>query len=151
MHWVMKLRNRLPHLAILGCLFAKTLPVQSQSVVPAQNLHAATGSRSMPKGVNTIVLPSPLSDPIEPFNRAVWNFNAGLMSSVIKPASKGYRFVVPKPVRQGIGNAGRNLTTPVRFINELLQCDWQAFQDETKRCFFNTVFGFGGIFDVATR
>jgi ABC-type transporter lipoprotein component MlaA/pimeloyl-ACP methyl ester carboxylesterase len=147
----MKLRIRFPHLAILVYLVASTLQAQSQSVVPVQSFPATTVSLSMPKGVNTIVLPSPLSDPIEPFNRGVWDFNVGLMRSVIKPASKGYRFMVPKPIRQGIGNAGRNLTFPVRFINEGFQGDWPAIQDETKGCFLNTVIGFGGIFDVAAR
>jgi ABC-type transporter lipoprotein component MlaA/pimeloyl-ACP methyl ester carboxylesterase len=104
-----------------------------------------------PPATNAVVLPEPLRDPIEPVNRAIWGFNKGLMKSVIKPASKGYRTVVPKPVRLGIGNAGRNLTTPVRLLNELLQGNWQELHDETKRLFYNTIFGLGGLFDVATR
>ena len=41
-------------------------------------------------------------------------------------------------------------TTPGRLLNDLLQGDWQALHDETKRLFYNTIFGLGGIFDVAT-
>jgi ABC-type transporter lipoprotein component MlaA/pimeloyl-ACP methyl ester carboxylesterase len=143
----MKLHCRLPYLVTLACLVGNGLWAQSTSVVPT-NLPPAAYS---PVTTNTIVLPPPLRDPIEPFNRAVWAFNKGLMTSVIKPASKGYRFAVPKPVRQGIGNAGRNLTFPGRFINEFLQGNWKEVGDETERCLCNTIFGIGGFYDVATR
>src|SRR5712691_3466646 len=61
---------------------------------------------------DSIVLPTGFNDPIEPFNRAMWGFNKGFMTSVVRPASKVYRRVVVKPVRTGIGNMGRNLTFP---------------------------------------
>ena len=53
-----------------------------------------------------VVLPPSVPDPIEPFHRAMWAFNKGLMTDVIKPTSRVYRFVVVKPVRTGIGNFG---------------------------------------------
>jgi ABC-type transporter lipoprotein component MlaA/pimeloyl-ACP methyl ester carboxylesterase len=144
----MKPKYYLTYFTVLAALLVNTL--RAQSVSSTTNLQILSPT---PKVfiTNAIVLPSPLSDPIEPFNRGVWNFNTGLMRTVIKPASRGYRFIVPKPVRQGIGNAGRNLTFPVRFINDAFQGDWLALQDEFHGCFLNTVFGFGGIFDVAAR
>jgi ABC-type transporter lipoprotein component MlaA len=148
----MKHKYRLPYFVVLACLIVNTLRAQSMATTPANPPPAVTvtTTTNLPT-TSTIVLPQPLRDPIEPFNRAVWSFNKGLMTSVIKPVSTGYRFVVPKPVRKGIGNAGRNLTFPVRFINDLLQGDWRALHDETKRCVYNTIFGLGGLFDVATR
>jgi len=143
----MKLQSSLQYLTVLASLVVNSLWAQSTSVAPTSQ-PLVTYS---PATTNTIVLPPPLRDPIEPFNRAVWGFNKGLMTSVIKPASRGYRFVVPKPVRQGIGNAGRNLTFPGRFINEFLQGNWKAVGDETERCLCNTIFGIGSFFDVATR
>src|SRR5580704_3644878 len=104
----MKLQSCLSPLVTLACLVGNSVWAQSTSVIPTSQ-PLVNNSTVM---TNTIVLPPPLRDPIEPFNRAVWGFNKGLMTSVIKPASKGYRLVVPKPVRQGIGNAGRNLTFP---------------------------------------
>jgi hypothetical protein len=68
-----------------------------------------------------VFLPPSVPDPLEPFNRLMWDFNVGLMTDVIKPTSEIYRFVVVKPVRTGIGNFGRNLTYPGRLINNLLQ------------------------------
>jgi phospholipid-binding lipoprotein MlaA len=95
-------------------------------------------------------MPQPLADPIEPFNRAIWSFNKGVIT-VIRPPAKAYRMVVPRPVRKSVGNVGRNFLFPCRFINELLQGNWSAAGDETARCVCNTIFGIGGIFDVATR
>src|ERR1039457_4364045 len=46
-----------------------------------------------------IVLPKSVPDPLEPVNRVMWDFNVGLMTGVIKPTSRAYRFVVAKPVR----------------------------------------------------
>ena len=99
---------------------------------------------------DTVVLPESVPDPIEPFNRAMWSFNKGLMTDVIKPTSKIYRLVVVKPARTGIGNFGRNLTYPGRLINNLLQGKWSGARDETYRFLDNSTIGVAGLFDVAT-
>jgi ABC-type transporter lipoprotein component MlaA/pimeloyl-ACP methyl ester carboxylesterase len=81
----------------------------------------------------------------------MWGFNKGLMTDVIKPTSKVYRFVVVKPVRTGIGNFGRNLTYPGRLINNLLQGKWRGARDESYRFVCNTTVGIAGFFDPATK
>ena len=98
-----------------------------------------------------VVLPPSVPDPIEPFNRAMWAFNVGLMTDVIKPTSKVYRFVVAKPIRTGIGNFGRNLTYPGRLINNLLQGKWIGARDETYRFVCNSTAGVAGFWDVGTK
>ena len=87
----------------------------------ANRPEAAVGTTN-PSTAETFVLPKSVPDPIEPLNRVMWAFNKGLMTGVIKPTSKVYRFVVVKPVRTGIGNFGRNVTYPGRLINNLM-CD----------------------------
>ena len=99
----------------------------------------------------TVVLPKSVPDPIEPFNRVMWGFNKALMTGVIKPSSRVYRFVVVKPVRTGIGNFGRNLTYPGRLINNLLQGKWSGARDESYRFVCNTTVGVAGCFDPATK
>ncbi|MEY2428889.1 MAG: phospholipid-binding lipoprotein MlaA [Verrucomicrobiota bacterium] len=101
--------------------------------------------------MGAVVLPESVPDPIEPVNRAVWAFNSGVMSGLVKPTAKAYRFVVVKPVRTGISNFGRNITYPGRFVNNLLQGKWAEARAETARFGCNTVVGIGGIFDVATK
>lgn len=100
---------------------------------------------------DVIILPKALPDPLEPVNRVVWAFNKELMATVIKPTSKAYRFVVRKPVRRGIGNFGRNLTYPVRLINNLLQGKWTGARDESYRFLCNSTAGVAGFFDVGTK
>ena len=98
-----------------------------------------------------VVLPPSVPDPIEPFNRVMWGFNKAVMSDVIKPTSRVYRFVVIKPIRTDLSNFGRNLTYPGRLINNLLQKKWDGARDETYRFACNTTVGIAGIFDMGTR
>ena len=98
-----------------------------------------------------VVLPKSVPDPIEPFNRVMWGFNKAVMTGVIKPTSRVYRFVVVKPVRTSIGNFGHNLTYPGRLINNLLQGKWSGARDETWRFAGNTTVGIIGLFDPATK
>jgi ABC-type transporter lipoprotein component MlaA len=104
-----------------------------------------------PTAAETVVLPKSVPDPIEPFNRVMWAFNKGVMTGVIKPTSRVYRFVVVKPVRTGIGNFGKNLTYPGRLINNLLQGKWGGARDESYRFVCNTTVGVAGFFDPATK
>jgi ABC-type transporter lipoprotein component MlaA/pimeloyl-ACP methyl ester carboxylesterase len=110
----------------------------------------AVGSTNSP-AAETVVLPKSVPDPIERFNRAMWAFNVGVMTDVIKPTSRVYRFVVAKPIRTGIGNFGRNLTYPGRLINNLLQGKWSGARDETWRFICNTTVGVAGFWDVGTK
>jgi ABC-type transporter lipoprotein component MlaA/pimeloyl-ACP methyl ester carboxylesterase len=135
-------------LAVLSLCLA--LAAQAQAPVAGfTNPPAADLSRR--SQAETVVLPKSVPDPIEPFNRLMWDFNVGLMTDVIKPTSRVYRFVVVKPVRTGIGNFGRNLTYPGRLINNLLQGKWGGARDETYRFVCNTTVGVAGFWDVGTK
>ena len=104
-----------------------------------------------PPATPTVVLPKSVPDPVEPLNRAMWAFNKGFMTGVIKPTSRVYRFVVAKPLRTGIGNFGKNLTYPGRLINNLLQGKWRGARDESYRFACNTTVGVAGFFDIASK
>jgi len=117
------------------------------SPIPPVALTGTTGG----SWVEKVVLPPSVPDPIEPFNRVIWDINKGVMTGVIKPTSRVYRFVIVKPVRTSISNFGRNLTYPGRLINNLLQGKWDGARDETYRFGCNTTVGIAGLFDVATR
>jgi ABC-type transporter lipoprotein component MlaA len=100
---------------------------------------------------NKFVLPKSVPDPIEPFNRAMWHFNKGLLTDVVQPTARAYRFIVTKPVRVGIGNFGTNLTYPARLLNNLLQGKWAGARDESYRFLANSTVGWGGFFNVADQ
>jgi phospholipid-binding lipoprotein MlaA len=90
-----------------------------------------------------------VNDPYEGMNRAFFNFNNALDKAVIEPTAKGYRTVVPRPIRRGIRNFLNNFESPVIFSNDLLQGEWNRASVTFSRFFLNTTVGIGGIFDVA--
>ena len=90
-----------------------------------------------------------ISDPLEPVNRAMFKFNDKLYFWVLKPVSRGYRFVLPKRVRTHIGNFFSNIATPVRLINCVLQGKAKGVVTEPTRFVLNTTIGIVGLFDPA--
>jgi phospholipid-binding lipoprotein MlaA len=90
-------------------------------------------------------------DPIEGFNRCSWEVNDWLFRDLFYPASFGYNFAVPKPVRTMISNGGHNLTYPVRLFNNCCEGKWHGAWMETERFGANSTVGLGGLFDPATH
>ncbi len=91
------------------------------------------------------------NDPLEPMNRTIFGFNMAVDRLVLKPAAKGYRTVVPSPVRKGVNNFFNNLKQPVYFVNALLQGEGKAAGQIAGRFAANTFWGFFGIFDTASQ
>jgi len=90
-------------------------------------------------------------DPWQGFNRGVYKFNEGLDRAVLKPTAKGYKKITPTWLRTGIGHVFQNLSYPTTIVNQLLQAKPKLFVEDTCRFVTNTVFGIGGIFDVADK
>jgi ABC-type transporter lipoprotein component MlaA len=143
----MKSRSNLLFIAALGGLVLES--ALAQPIVPVAT-NTAPGTLSERRAEDAIVLPARFKDPIEPFNRAIWGFNEGFLTWAVRPFGRGYRHVVVKPIRTGIGRMGKNMTYPDRLANNLLQGKWIGSLEETERCLCNTVLGLGGFFDVAT-
>jgi len=91
-----------------------------------------------------------ISDPLEPFNRAMFHFNDKMYFWVLKPVAQGYNKIVPEPARVGVDNFFSNLRFPVRFINCLLQVDFGCAGRELGRFAVNTIWGVGGLLDPAS-
>ena len=60
-------------------------------------------------------------DPLESVNRGIYRFNDTIDGLFLEPIAKGYRALVPEWGRERVGNAISNLTSPVSFMNSLLQ------------------------------
>lgn len=87
-----------------------------------------------------------VADPLEWFNRAMFEFNDTFYLFLLKPVAKGYRAITPVPVRSGVSNFFTNLLFPVRFINCILQGKGQAAEAEVAKFLYNStagVLGFG--------
>ncbi len=92
-----------------------------------------------------------VNDPLETMNRAIFGFNEVIHENVFSPVAEAYNDNVPVPVRLGIGNFLDNLSSPVTFVNNLLQFNIQGALETFVRALINTTVGMGGIVDVMTE
>ena len=90
-----------------------------------------------------------VSDPIEPWNRAVFNFNLFLDDIIGRPLAEAYRAILPAPARDSVRNFLRNLKAPVILANDLLQGEGKRAHITTMRFLINSTLGIAGLFDVA--
>ena len=91
------------------------------------------------------------TDPLEPFNRSVYSFNEGLDRAVLKPVATAYQNITPSPVRTGVTNFFENISDVWSMVNNVLQAKPAQAADSLFRVTTNTLWGVGGIFDVATE
>ena len=89
-------------------------------------------------------------DPFESWNRKVFAFNDGVDRWFLRPVAKAYRTVTPDLVDRGVTNFFSNLGEVGNFANSVLQGKGESAVVAFGRFTFNTVFGLGGLFDVAT-
>ena len=90
-------------------------------------------------------------DPLEPLNRAIYSFNDGIDTALIRPVAEGYRAVFPAAVRTGISNVFANVNDVLIALNNLLQGKLVNAVTDVGRVLVNSTIGVVGIFDVATQ
>jgi phospholipid-binding lipoprotein MlaA len=88
-------------------------------------------------------------DPLEPWNRMMFQVNDRLYFWVVKPVAQTYKNVMPEPARLGIRNFFANVRTPIRYVNCLLQGKNAAADVELCRFLINTTAGVLGFGDPA--
>lgn len=90
-------------------------------------------------------------DPWESMNRSVYHFNDAVDTIAIKPAARLYAKVVPQFVQTGVYNFFGNLGDVWSMTNSALQLKGQHAVESLMRVSVNTVFGLGGVLDIATE
>lgn len=90
-------------------------------------------------------------DPLEPFNRGVYRFNDAVDTAVVKPVATAYVEVTPQPVRTGVNNFFSNLGDLWSTFNALFQLRPKEAGENLMRFSVNTVFGLGGVLDIASE
>ena len=90
------------------------------------------------------------ADPFEGFNRSVFAFNEAVDRALLKPLALAYKAAVPSPVRTGVDNVFGNVGDAWSVVNHLLQGRVKSALEMTVRVTTNTVFGLGGLFDLAS-
>lgn len=89
------------------------------------------------------------NDPLEPMNRAIFDFNDAVDKALIKPVAQAYRSGVPAYGRERVRDVLNNLRSPIILANDVLQGEPDRAMQTLMRFAFNTGFGIGGLFDVA--
>ncbi len=92
-----------------------------------------------------------VADPLAPFNKVMFVFNDRLYFWFLKPLAQGYAAIFPKFARTGVKNFFRNLLTPIRFTNALLQGKSTAAGNEFASFIFNSTWGVGGFGEPAQK
>lgn len=92
-----------------------------------------------------------VNDPLLNYNKAMTNFNVALYDYGLRPILKGYNAITPEFIRIGVRNFFDNLFSPLRFLSNVLQFKFQEAGEEFKRFSANTIMGFGGLMDLASK
>ena len=90
-------------------------------------------------------------DPLESWNRGIYQFNYHLDQKVLLPVVRGYTYVTPEFARSGVSNFFSNLGDVGNLGNSLLQLKGQRAMRITARLMFNTLLGVAGLWDPATK
>ncbi len=99
----------------------------------------------------TAPTPGVVSDPFEPVNRSIYEFNDKIDRYALKPIATGYRKITPSIVRVGINNFFGNIGDVSTAANGILQGKFKQGLSDTGRVVVNTIIGFGGFIDVASQ
>jgi phospholipid-binding lipoprotein MlaA len=124
----------------------RTLLVQASRTTLVMATLAAVGCSHAVRKESPEASAPPAHD--EPINRAVFAFNRGLDTAILKPVARGYSHF-PSPVKNGVRNFVRNMQEPVVFANDLLQANLLRSLNTAGRFVVNSTVGVAGIFDVA--
>jgi phospholipid-binding lipoprotein MlaA len=89
----------------------------------------------------------PVNDPNENMNRHVMEVN----QDILRPASEFTRAVIRGPVHDRVRDLNSNLKEPRILVNNVLQGRFEAAAQTSARFVMNSVFGIGGLVDLASR
>ena len=110
-------------------------------------LVSATAGHAEGPAVAIVATPS---DPLQSFNRVMYDFNKAVVDHVIDPTVDTVGPYTPAPVVTGLGNAYNNLTEIEYVLNGALRRDASMILTSAGRFVLNSTVGIAGLFDVAT-
>lgn len=133
--------------SLRGWFFATPMVVALAVSVSAKPVMAQNTEESLRDGSVVSVNPQ---DPYENWNRKVFSFNDTIDRWALKPVARTYRAFMPDFADRAITNFFNNLSEIRNFTNSILQLKGESAVVAAGRFTYNTVFGLGGLIDVAT-
>jgi len=122
----------------------ETLPEPSKE--PEEKPDEDIGDITEEEGEEEVVQ---IADPLYPWNKTMYHFNDKFYFWLMKPLARGYSAVVPEDIRLSVSNFFDNITTPVRFVSNLLQLKVKDAGNELFRFLYNSTAGVCGLADAA--
>ena len=89
------------------------------------------------------------NDPWAGWNRGTQTFNDNVDKAILKPVAKGYQWITPDFVDEGVTNFFSNINDIGVTLNDLLQFKLMQSGMDASRFLINTTAGVGGLIDVA--
>lgn len=109
----------------------------------------AVGAMALLSGCATVNTPDP-KDPWQSWNRSMQSFNDNLDEHLMKPVAKGYRWITPNFVDQGVTNFFSNIDDIGVCANDMLQGKFLQSGQDGARFLVNTTAGVAGLVDVGS-
>ncbi|MCC6221369.1 MAG: VacJ family lipoprotein [Deltaproteobacteria bacterium] len=88
-------------------------------------------------------------DPIEPLNRAIFNFNDTVDIYFLEPVARIYDCILPRPIKTGVDNFFENIRYPQYLVSDLVQLKFDQVLEHSGRFVVNSTVGVLGLIDVA--
>jgi phospholipid-binding lipoprotein MlaA len=114
------------------------------------SLRALLGAAALAAAAGCATTSGDPRDPLEGVNRAVYAFNDQVDQIVLAPAARLYKNIAPEGLREVVRNVLNNFDDLFIGANNLLQGKLEDAVNDWGRFAFNTVFGFLGMWDVAS-
>lgn len=89
-------------------------------------------------------------DPLEFINRPLFTFNHYTYKYALIPIAKGYKAVLPDPVRNSVAKAFDNIREPLNLVNNGLSGEFSEAGNNLGRFLINSTVGLLGFFDPAS-
>lgn len=141
----MKNNRKFKFIVKLSSLALAYLSVGISSTVQAEANETFSGEQKP-----LVVIDAERYDPLESFNRVMWDFNRDYLDKYIaRPAAIFYRDYIPKPAQNSIYNFSTNFEEPSTMVNNALQGKAEDSSNAFARFLVNSTAGLFGLFDVA--
>ncbi len=141
------LQTKYSGLRSAGLVLLAALVLSGCATTTMSHVKAKAGDTIEAISVKTNIGQNP-RDPLEGFNRAMFNLNDSLDSAVVKPVAQTYRDMLPSFVQTGIGNFFSNIGDVWNAVNNFLQGRLGDGANDSLRVAINTTIGLGGLIDI---
>lgn len=131
----------------LTILFAFVLLMSACTTINTVKTHAVDTLEVVSEKTNIGNNPD---DPLEGFNRRVFEFNEAVDQYVLKPVATTYQKITPSFIQTGVSNFFSNAGDAWTAVNNLLQGNVTDSANDVMRFAINTTFGIGGLIDIAS-